>query len=214
MMRVTCITVPLAQVTVITCRLPAMGRWKPDAVGRLSRAALALFEEQGFEDTTVAEIAQAAGLTESTFFRTFTDKREVLFAGFPFLEQQVARVIHEAPLEAHPTEALQRAMSWLCTQYETDPVLVGQRQAIIAASAELSERELVRHAALARVMAEVLSQRGLPQANAHLLAQTAMVTIRLSLSEWLENTTGNLGQLYVSKLTALRSDLRVVTAVK
>lgn len=188
-----------------------MGRWKPDAVGRLSRAALYLFEERGFEHTTVAEIAAAAELTESTFFRTFTDKRDVLFAGFPFLEQQVARLIREAPPEARPVEAVELAMFWLCTQFETDPELVRQRQAIIAASAELNERELIRHAALAGVMAGVLSQRGLPQANARLLAETAMVTVRLALQEWLANPTEHLGQLYVKRLADLCSELNPAT---
>lgn len=191
-----------------------MGRWKPDAVGRLSRAALALYGERGFEHTTVADIAEAAGLTESTFFRTFTDKRDVLFAGYPSLEQQVTQLIRETPLEIHPVEALQRAMFWLCAQHEADPDLVRQRQAVITASAELSERELIRHAALARVMAEGLSQRGLPLANAHLLAETAMVTFRLTLPEWLENTTGSLHQRYLSRLAALHRDLGAATEME
>jgi len=55
-----------------------MARWEPNATDRLCVAALKLFEERGFEQTTVAEIAARAGLTERTFFRHFTDKREVL----------------------------------------------------------------------------------------------------------------------------------------
>jgi hypothetical protein len=58
-----------------------MTRWEPNARGRLEQAALALYGERGFENTTVAEIAARAGLTERTFFRHFADKREVLFAG-------------------------------------------------------------------------------------------------------------------------------------
>jgi len=187
-----------------------MARWKPDAVGRLSRAALQLFTERGFEHTTAAEIASAAGLTESTFFRTFTSKRDVLFAGFPFLEQQMAQLIREAPPEARPMETLQLAMSWLCAQYQADADLVRQRQAIIGASTELSERELIRHTALAAVMAGGLSERGLPQADARLLAETVMVTIRLAVYEWLELNCQDLGQLYSKKLTFLQSGLNPV----
>ena len=58
-----------------------MTRWEPNARGRLERAALELYGERGFEQTTVAEIAERAGLTERTFFRHFADKREVLFCG-------------------------------------------------------------------------------------------------------------------------------------
>ena len=64
-----------------------MGRWKPDARGRLEQAAFELFTERGFEQTTVAEIAERAGLTERTFFRYFADKREVLFAGADALQE-------------------------------------------------------------------------------------------------------------------------------
>jgi AcrR family transcriptional regulator len=58
-----------------------MGRWEPDARGRLEQAALDLYQDRGFEQTTVTEIAERAGLTERTFFRYFADKREVVFGG-------------------------------------------------------------------------------------------------------------------------------------
>ena len=64
-----------------------MARWEPNARERLERAALALFTERGFDATTVAEIADRAGLTKSTFFRHFADKREVLFGGQDLLVQ-------------------------------------------------------------------------------------------------------------------------------
>ena len=58
-----------------------MVRWEPGTRGRLQDAALELFAARGYEQTTATEIAQAVGLTERTFFRHFTDKREVLFHG-------------------------------------------------------------------------------------------------------------------------------------
>ena len=66
---------------VINYARSEMSRWKPDAAGRLIKAAITLFAEQGYEETTVAEIAERAGLTKRTFFRYFSDKREVLFSG-------------------------------------------------------------------------------------------------------------------------------------
>jgi AcrR family transcriptional regulator len=63
-----------------------MGRWEPNSRGRLQEALLALFAERGFDQTTAAEIAARAGLTERTFFRHFTDKREALFGGAGLLE--------------------------------------------------------------------------------------------------------------------------------
>src|SRR5437879_11940076 len=58
-----------------------MARWEGGARERLQAAALKRFTEQGFDGTTVAEIAATAGLTERTFFRYFADKREVRFYG-------------------------------------------------------------------------------------------------------------------------------------
>ena len=74
-----------------------MGRWKPDARARLEKAALALYRDRGFAQTTVADIAERAGLTERTFFRYFADKREVLFSGGEVLKQQLVIALHDAP---------------------------------------------------------------------------------------------------------------------
>src|SRR5260370_34205476 len=77
-----------------------MGRWQPDAQARLLQAALALYGERGYEETTVPDIAERAGLTKRTFFRHFTDKREVLFWGSELLEQQMVAAIEAAPASA------------------------------------------------------------------------------------------------------------------
>src|ERR1700693_5977609 len=87
-----------------------MGRWKPDGLGRLEEAALALFGERGFENTTVAEIAARAGLTERTFFRYFADKREVLFWGAAALQDLLVSTVIDAPASAAPIDAVARAL--------------------------------------------------------------------------------------------------------
>src|SRR5215472_19356306 len=83
-----------------------MGRWEPNARGRLEQAAMELYVERGFEQTTVAEIAERAGLTERTFFRHFTDKREVLFGGSKVLEELLVEGVVAAPASAAPIEAI------------------------------------------------------------------------------------------------------------
>src|ERR1700747_663150 len=82
-----------------------MGRWEPDARGRLAKAAMELYAEHGFEQTTVAEIAARAGLTERTFFRHFADKREVLFGGGTALEELIVGVVANAPASHTPIDA-------------------------------------------------------------------------------------------------------------
>src|SRR5580693_9626125 len=74
-----------------------MGRWEPNTRERLERAALTLFVEHGYDATTVAGIADRAGLTKSTFFRHFADKREVLFGGQDLLAGMFSDAIAAAP---------------------------------------------------------------------------------------------------------------------
>ena len=83
-----------------------MGRWEPDSRGRLQEAALALYSERGFDQTTAAQIAARAGLTERTFFRHFADKREVLFGGSALLQERIVAGVAEAPPEDGPLDAV------------------------------------------------------------------------------------------------------------
>src|ERR1700728_1281403 len=121
-----------------------MGRWKPDARGRLERAALELYGERGFEQTTVAEIAERAGLTERTFFRHYTDKREVLFAGGTQFQQAIVGAAADAPPDALPLEAVTAGLGAVAAGLEERREFAGRRAAIIASSPELRERELIQ----------------------------------------------------------------------
>ena len=95
-----------------------MGRWEPDSAGRLVQAALALFGERGFDETTAEEIARQAGLTERTFFRYFADKREVLFYGANELKDSLVRLVVEAPASATPIEAVTAALESAGTELQ------------------------------------------------------------------------------------------------
>src|SRR6195952_2788796 len=101
-MSATDMTVHPTTVAVITTTLGSMARWEPGARERLQVAALELFAARGFEQTTAAEIAQAVGLTERTFFRHFADKREVLFYGQGQFVQVFMDGIDAAPPAALP----------------------------------------------------------------------------------------------------------------
>src|ERR1700691_1650442 len=87
-----------------------MSRWEPNARGRLEQAALELYVEPGFEQTTVAEIAKRAGLTERTFFRHFADKREVLFGGAGALQELLVTCVADAPDSTPPIDAVMAAL--------------------------------------------------------------------------------------------------------
>ena len=122
-----------------------MGRWEPDSRGRLQEAALALYSERGFDQTTAAQIAARAGLTERTFFRHFADKREVLFGGSALLQERIVAGVAGAPPEDGPLDAVDRglgAAAAMLGEFRRD--LSQQRQAVIAANPELRERELAK----------------------------------------------------------------------
>ncbi|HWK29196.1 MAG TPA: helix-turn-helix domain-containing protein [Solirubrobacter sp.] len=162
-----------------------MGRWEPNARGRLAEAAMALYGERGFEQTTVAEIAERAGLTERTFFRHFADKREVLFSGSEELRSALVDAVESAPASAAPLAAVVAALAQV-----GDTFFAGRRdhsrrrQAIIDANAELRERELIKLATLASALAGALRRRGVPGPVASLAAETGIAVFKVAFERW------------------------------
>ena len=126
-----------------------MARWEPDAAGRLREAALDLYVAQGYEQTTVAEIAERAGVTARTYFRHYADKREVLFAGAEQLEQRMVAALLGAPPDAAPLTAVAAALDAAAEMFGGNHAFSRRRQSVIAANPELRERELIKMARLA-----------------------------------------------------------------
>ena len=155
-----------------------MARWEPNARERLERAALALFAEHGYDATTVAEIADHAGLTKSTFFRHFADKREVLFGGQDMLAELFSGAIRTAPAAATTADCLTAALEAAAAAFTPERHdLAPQRRAAIAANSELQERELLKRARLASVMAGALRARGADDVAARLGAEVSVSRI-------------------------------------
>ena len=162
-----------------------MARWEPNARERLERAALALFTEHGFDATTVAEIADRAGLTKSTFFRHFADKREVLFGGQDFLSGVFSEAIRTAPPSATIAGCLAAALEAAAAAFTPDRHdLAPQRRAVIAAHSELQERELLKRARLASAMAEALRGRGADDTTARLAADMGVLAFSTAYARW------------------------------
>jgi len=160
-MSVTVITIPGMSEAVITDRYhSSMARWEPDSRGRLEQAAFELYGERGFDRTTVAEIAERAGVTERTFFRHFADKREILFSGAGQLQELLVDAVQDAPEGTSPFEAVRRALDAAGEVFDGRREFSRRRQAIIMGSEELQERELIKLATLAGALAEALRRRG------------------------------------------------------
>jgi AcrR family transcriptional regulator len=170
------------------------------------QAAFALYSERGFEQTTVAEIAKRAGLTERTFFRHFEDKREVLFAGADALKELLVSTVANAPDSATPIDAAAAGLQAAGAFIQEGGELGRQRQAIIAASAELQERELIKLASLAAALAETLRQRGVKEPAASLVAETGIAVFKISFERWVNQTDQqDLPQLIRESLLELKA---------
>ena len=209
-MSVAVITVAGMSVSVINYD-SRMTRWEPDARGRLELAALALYGERGFENTTVAEIAARAGLTERTFFRHFADKREVLFSGADALQELLVSNVAAAPDSIAPIDAVGAALEAAGALLQQRREYARQRQAIIAANTELQERELIKLASLASATADTLRRRGVSDPAASLTAEAGIAVFRIAFERWVQETNQrDLPELIRDSL----DELKAVTAGK
>jgi AcrR family transcriptional regulator len=182
-----------------------MGRWEPDAAGRLRAAAMDLYLTQGFEQTTVAEIAARAGLTARTFFRYFTDKREVLFGGAEVLHERLVRALEDAPPSATPIEAVGAALLAI-SELLVDREFSSRRQQVIDANAELRERELIKMATLSAALTDGLRKRGVADADARLAGEAGIAVFRVSFDRWVRETGDRtLAEVAGESLTQLRA---------
>jgi len=162
-----------------------MARWAPNASERLVLAALDLFEERGYEKTTVIEIAERAGLTKSTFFRHFADKREVLFGG-DTMAGLLVEGIEAAPEGATALEAVTHALDAVGREAFTPErrEFSARRRAVIAANPELQEREALKGLALTASMTEALERRDTPALTAYLAAQLGALALKIAYEFW------------------------------
>jgi AcrR family transcriptional regulator len=163
-----------------------MPRWDPEARERLQDAALELFLAHGYDNVTVAQITERAGLTRRTFSRYFADKRDVLFAGSEQLPGALAAAVEGADPDLVPFAALLAGLAEIGDLLADQAGHVAERRAIVAASPELQERGLTKFAAVTSALAAALEQRGTPAATAALLAQVGAAIFWSAFARWAE----------------------------
>ncbi|UKD51980.1 TetR family transcriptional regulator [Amycolatopsis sp. FU40] len=187
-----------------------MGRWEPNARQRLEKAALDLFTERGYDLTTVAEIAERAGLTKRTFFRYFADKREVLFGGQEELTRLFSEGIAGAPAGATPLEAIGRALDAVAGIFTGERLAQARaRQPVVAANSELLERELLKRTKMVQAMHDALAARGVSEPTARVAAELGCLAFGTAFHHWVE--AGNRREFGALAVDAL-SELRTATA--
>ena len=184
-----------------------MVRWEPGARDRLKAAALERFAVQGFDGTTVAEIAAAAGVTERTFFRYFADKREVLFTGQEEFEREFVEGLGD---DGPPMAMVERALDRAAASFPDERRPWSRvRQVVIDAEPSLQERELLKLSSLAVAMTRALQRRGIDATAAALAAEAGVAVFRVAFGAWIadgeERSFAELQREVLAELRALVS---------
>ena len=187
-----------------------MGRWEPNARGRLARAALVLSAEKGYDSTTVAEIAAAAGVTERTFYRYFPDKADAFFPDNTELLVRLSSVVRDAVRAGRPPlDAALAAVSDLAGYVSQEPERVSLTAQVVPAVPALAGRDLVRQRQTADAISGALADSGVPPLEAMLAAETALGIWRVAVGQWtLDPDTGTLDEVLASTVEAARSQAR------
>lgn len=186
-----------------------MGRWEPDARVRLVVAALDLFTEQGYDATTVAQIAERAGVTRSTFFRYFPDKRDILVAGQETLSHLLTEGIEAASPEATPLEAVAAGLERISEAMLPVNREIGPRmKAAVAANAELQERHVLKNVGLTSAITTALIARGVDDWTARLAGELGVLAFSRGYEEWSDgdrDSEHNLAHYALAALEQLRA---------
>lgn len=178
---------------------------KNDVRKRLQNAALRLFQQHGYERTTAAAIAAQAGVTERTFFRHFTDKREVLFAGEATLRDALVAAIEELPDDLDPVASIFAAFGAVRPLLEGNREFAKPRYALINATPALNERELAKLEQLSAALTTALEQRRVPKLRATLAARVGMAAFAQAVALWLDDPQVSLSDRFDEALMELKS---------
>lgn len=166
----------------------SMPRWEPNPRERLERAAIELFSEQGYNETTVEQIAAGAGLARSTFFRHFGDKREILFGGQDGLAARLAEGIEKAPSKQTALEAIETAFTDVAEIWFTPERrdLAPRRISVIESNPDLAERELLKRRGITNAITGALRSRGIEEPFTTVAAELATLAFSETIAAWAE----------------------------
>ena len=183
--------------------VPPMARWQSNTQERLIQAALDLYSEQGYEQTTVSQIADRIGVTSRTYFRYFPDKREVLFASGLAMREAVVTGTAQALQTRPPFEAV-LAGAVAARDVFLPREFVRAREAVIATSEELRERELMKAASIVADVRAVLVENGCDEATARMTAEAGVAVFLEATRRWVEGDDAPFDELVLQAAQLLR----------
>ena len=152
---------------------------------RLTRAAMALFRERGFEATTLDDIAAAADVSRRSFFHYFASKEDVVFAWQEELTAAMVAAVAARPASESTLAAAENAISAMVRQLDPSEAIAMSR--LKRDNPALRARDQVKYEKLERALAEALGQRSPAKAErvqARLVAMIATGAIRIGDELW------------------------------
>jgi AcrR family transcriptional regulator len=180
-----------------------MPRWEHGSKERLKQAAMDLFDEQGYPNTSAVQIAERARVTTRTFFRYFSDKQAVVFADAEVLSAALVQGILDAEDVARPLHTVVRALAGFDWQALAPREALRRRDALIASNPDLLERELMKQDEMADAFSGALRGRGVDAVTAELAARVGIEVFRTAYRQWLSDSGPDLAETVDTTMSAL-----------
>lgn len=163
-------------------------RKKRDRRRQIEDVAIELFEQQGFDATTIEQIAAAADIAPRTFFSYFDTKDDVVIADYA---DRLGRILHELdqrPIDEPTWRALRASFSTVASDYAAEADGLARRFRIMATTPSVQARSLQLQAGWEHTLAAHLATRmdaASSDPTPRLLAATAVAVMRAALQHWL-----------------------------
>jgi AcrR family transcriptional regulator len=153
---------------------------------RLSEIAVDLFAEHGFDDVTVEQIADEAGISARSFHRYFRSKEDAVVGDLEPLGAVVADAFAARPQGEAVWESLLASFTLLLGRLGMDDDRGKRVMRVIASTASLRARNLEKHLSWAGILTPLIADRldGDAELRACVLAQTSLVCLDIALNAW------------------------------
>jgi AcrR family transcriptional regulator len=172
---------------------PARGVGRPRVSSRetIAEAACELFLEHGYERTSIADIAQRAGVSRSSFFNYFASKSDVLWSGLDERIDVAVRVLAE-PGAGEEQERIEAVLATILQGLEPDPLALAFGNATaMGLQDELQRESALRQGRLAVALSEAARGAGVDRIRADVLGAAYAVVVFSSLRVWAEGGAGH-----------------------
>ena len=169
----------------MTEELGLRARKKAERRRTIEDAAMALFRANGFDPTTIDDIANRADIAPRTFFYYFSTKEDVVLADYADRLRQIIEVLEQRTSSDSPWEALRAAFVTVADDYEARREDLIARFTIMARTPSVYARSLHLQAGWEDSLAEILNDRMSGSADSDLLASAALACMRSSLRRWI-----------------------------